>query len=238
MGEMKKNRAVVFGCNALSVEVVTHMHHQEWDLVLAARDSECLDRVKSQGVACRVVDPTSDAELRSLGVGGEVMTVFALFEEEADNVFLTISVKYLDPSVTVVSLSSSDESGKKLRAAGVDRLIDPYKIVGQKLVNMIQRPRVEHLVERLLFGRRHLCVREIRVEAGDKLSGKRLDELDFQGKYQLMLAGIVDREYSDHLAFPLAIPDRRLDPGDVLVVVGQEQKVDLFRRETLSDKEI
>ncbi|WP_172838717.1 NAD(P)-binding protein [Solemya velesiana gill symbiont] len=121
------SKVVIFGCNVLSMEVALRLHERSWDMTLVSKDERCLEGAQNRGFRLVEVeaDYTDDEELKRLGIGLDVDVVFTLFEEDANNVFLTISVKDLDPQVKVVSLAQSKDSAHKLRAAGVSKVIDP-----------------------------------------------------------------------------------------------------------------
>ena len=91
MGHLKLRKVLVFGCNAFALEVINQLSGQDCDLVMVSSDGVCLERVAEKG--CRVIetDYTDDEVLRELGIGSDVDVVFAVFDDDAKNVFLTIS---------------------------------------------------------------------------------------------------------------------------------------------------
>ena len=160
--------------------------------------------------------------------------MFTLFEEDSKNVFLVISAKGIDPDVRVISICQSLDSADKLRAAGANKVIDPYAISGRKIYNIIKHPLVTETIDQLVFGQQQLSVAELEVTAGSPLEGRMLEETSLSRDYNLVLLGVVDREQSDEFIFTPAGGGHRLDSRDVLVVIGPEAEITRLATEMLA----
>lgn len=233
---MKRCRVVIFGCNRVSLEVARNLRERDWDLLLVSADPDCLKSAEAEGLAVREIDYTNDEELKALGLGDDVGVVFTLFEKDSRNVFLVISIRYLAPDIRIISLCQSEHSESKLRAAGVNKVIDPYKISGQRIHNMIKRPLVTEVIERTIFGDRRLGVMELEVEKGSFLDGRSLGELNLSIHYNLVLLGVVDRESGNEFIFATGNVDHRLGPEDVLVVIGPTREIERFEQDSRAKK--
>ncbi|MET0094122.1 MAG: TrkA family potassium uptake protein [Sedimenticola sp.] len=230
-----QSKVVIFGCNALSMEVALRLHESAWDLTLVTKDKLCLESVQNRGFKVVEADYTDDEELKRLGIGLDVDVVFTLFEDDAQNVFLTISVRDLAPSLRIISLAQSKDSAHKLKAAGVSKVIDPYEISGRKIHDMLKRPLIAEAIERLVYGREHLNLAEVTVTEDSFLDGRRLGELGLSKRYNLVLLGVVDRELGDEFIFSTSGVDHKLDRDDVLVVIGPGEEIERLRRDSHSE---
>lgn len=227
----KHSRVLLFGCNSLALEVAGQLIERGWDLLLVTRDHQCLERAMAKGITTREVDYTDDDELRTLGIGSGVNVIFSLFEEDARNVFLTISAKYIDPDVLIITLSQSADSSRKLHAAGADKVIDPYEISGRKIYNMIRQPLIAETMEHVVFGQRFLKVAEVEVAKGSFLDGRMLRDVEISRRYNLLLIGVVDRELGDEFTFVTVGLDHKLDTRDMLVVIGPTEEIEQLRKD-------
>ncbi len=61
-----------------------------------------------------------------------VKTVFCLLEKDSANVFLAISARAIDPNLNIISIGHCEDVSRKLLAAGVNKVINPYQISGRK----------------------------------------------------------------------------------------------------------
>jgi voltage-gated potassium channel len=222
-------KIVIFGCGTAGVEVASRLQERSLGGLLVGNDEACLSRADGEGVATANIDYTQDDELRAIGIGTSVETIFALFEEDAKNVFLTISARAIDPDVKIVSLTQSYDSAQKLRAAGATKVIDPYEISGRKVIDLVKRPLIAEAMENVVYGERYLNMAEVELTADSVFNGRHLNELDLTKRYDMILLGVVDRELGDEFIFATTGTDHKLDSGDVLVVIGPAGEIEKFR---------
>jgi len=227
-----KSKVIIFGCNPLSLAVASHLEGSINDLILVAHENTSVEAMVDRGYHAIDLDYTDDNKLRELGIGTDVTIIFAFFEEDSKNVFLTISAKDIDPDLKVITLTQSQDSANKLRAAGANKVINPYEISGRKIYDMLKRPLIAETIEKVVFGQNDLNLAELTVEESSFLDGKRLGELNLSTNYDLLLLGMVDRELGDEFIFLSSGLDHKLDRGDVLVVIGRADEIDRLKRDS------
>ena len=110
-------------------------------------------------------------------------------------------------------------------------MIDPYEITGRKIHDLIRRPLIAETLEHTVFGQQDLSLAEVVVTEGSSLDGRTLDGLEVNRSYNLLLLGAVDRERGNDFIFAIGRDSYRLDPGDVLVVIGPEEAIASFKRD-------
>lgn len=231
---MGVKRVLVFGCNALSVGVASQLVERGVSTTVISVDDTCLAGLAARGVDTVYADYTDDDELVRLGIGSDVDVIFSFCEDDAKNVFLTISARAIDPELKIISLTQSGDSVDKLVAAGANKVIDPYEISGHKIYDLIKRSLVAEAMEKIVFGQQHLNLAEIAIQENSFLDGQRLEELDLSEKYNLVLLGVVDRELGDEFIFCSSGVDHKLDKEDILVVIGPRKEIERLQ----SDAEI
>ena len=230
---MKKKKVLLFGCNSLVNEVSGQLANREWDITIVSQDEDCVKSLDTKNIAFKDVDYTDDEQLKSLGIGNDVDIVFSFFEEDAKNVYLIISAKDIDPDVLIITLSQAPDSSDKLRAAGADKVIDPYEISGRKIFNMIKKPLISETIEHVVFGQSSINLAEIEIKADSFLDGLRLGEAQLSQNYNLILLGVVDRELGNEFIFRLSDIDHKLDPSDLLVVIGAADEIERLKTDIL-----
>src|ERR671923_32105 len=84
-------------------------------------------------VAVLVVEgrPSDDEALKAAGID-RARAVLACVDSDAENIFITLSARELREDITIVARASVEDSEKKLRRAGADRVISPYKASGRR----------------------------------------------------------------------------------------------------------
>ncbi|MCB1049889.1 MAG: NAD-binding protein [Acidobacteria bacterium] len=73
----------------------------------------------------------------------------SVLTEDADNVFVVLTARSLHPKIKIVSRYKNDDSLKKLKAAGADEAISPYRMGGQRLAHALTQPIPNHLLATL-----------------------------------------------------------------------------------------
>ncbi len=228
---MKRDRILLFGCNAMVIEVASQLANKNRDITIVSQDNDCINRIDKKNITFKKIDYTDDEALKTLGVGEDVGIIFSFFKKDAKNVYLTISAKNIDPDILIITLSQSLDSSDKLRAAGADKVIDPYEISGRKIYNMIRRPLVSETIEQSIFGQNLINLAEIKVQKNCFLDGTRLGESHLSQNYNLILLGVVDKELGNEFIFKLSGIDHKLDPNDVLVVIGTTEEIERLRKD-------
>ena len=221
----------IFGCGPLGLEVAEQLRQRGWELILVDQDPELLKQAARREMSLTEMDYTDDKALEELILGTDLQVIFALFQDDPKNVFLTISARAIRPSLRIITVASTQDSARKLMAAGADKVIDPYQIIGHKVHTLIRQPLVAETMEHTVFGRHDLNLFQVEIPPGSRLAGAMLDDLDLRGSYNLVLLGVVDKERGDDLIFATKGVNHHLDAGDVMVVIGPMGEIERFSRD-------
>ncbi len=226
-----RKKIVVVGASPVGLEVARQLARRGQEVRVVDDSKADVGKAVSQGFAVEQINLQDDDELRRVGIGGDADVLFALLNDDASNVFLVISAKAIAPRLPVVSISGSRDTIERLYAAGATKVIDPYRISGYKIYELMHRSLIAETMERTVFGKVDLDIAEVHVEEGSFLHGKYLDELSLDQHYNLIVLGVVDRHFGDHLIFATDPRRHRMDSGDVLVVIGPEKAFARFHRD-------
>lgn len=222
-------RIAIFGQQHAAVEVAVQLRSREYRILVVGDDETQLARARNLGFETAKVDFRDDVELQKLGLGERLDTVFSLFAEDAENVFLTISVRALAPAVRVLAVAHQSDAVPKLHAAGADKVIDIHEISGRRIWNLLQRPQVTELLESTLFGETGLNLEELTVTAGCFLDGAWMDRVALNADYGLILVGAVDADRGERFIMTTDGFSHQLHAGDTLMVIGHSDDVERLR---------
>jgi voltage-gated potassium channel len=70
---------------------------------------------------------------------------------DADNVFVVLTARSMNPGLTVISRASELESQMKLKRAGATNVIMPERIGGQRMAKLVHQPDVVEFIEYILL---------------------------------------------------------------------------------------
>ncbi|MEA3413790.1 MAG: NAD-binding protein [Pseudomonadota bacterium] len=223
------HRIALFGYYRSAVEVAAYLKGPEYEIVIIDDNENNLAKARDQGYETAKLDYRDDAELKKLGMHDAADTVFSLFPDDAENVFLTISIRALAPHVRIITIAHDPDAVPKLRAAGADKVIDIHEIAGRRIWNLLKRPLVTDLLENTLFGETPLNLAEVPVPEGSQLDGLPLHELNLAYEYDLVLIGVVDRTMTEQFIVTTEGRTHRLTGGDTLLVIGPTDAIECLR---------
>lgn len=78
---------------------------------------------------------SDDATLRHAGIM-RAAGVIACVDSDAENVFITLTVREMRPDLPIVARAAVEDTERKLRHAGADRVVSPYKESGSEMVRL------------------------------------------------------------------------------------------------------
>lgn len=226
---MKLPEIAIFGYNNVGIDVALHLLERGQTFIVADRDEKKVQKAAEDGYGAVLVDLTDDNTLITAGVGANLTTIFCLFPEDAQNVFLVISARALDPRLNIVSVCTTEDAEKKLVAAGANKVINPYQISGRKIYEIIRKPEIVELLDNVVFGRQDLHIVELVIEPGSALEGGNIEEIRIDGEFNLILLGMENREKGTEIRFATSGISQKLEAGDKLVVIGPSREITRFR---------
>lgn len=224
-------RVIIFGYNRLSMEAISNLDAEVHDVLLVDQSESRLALAEENGYKTAVCDYRDDDDLRAIGIGVDVDTIFCFFLEDSENVFLTISARALDDNLNIIAIVEDPNSEEKLIAAGANKVINPYQICGWKIHEMIKKPSITHIMDNTVFGRHDLHVVQVDIPKDSFLENTYSSELKLGEKYNLVLLGVVDKEIDDRLHFTLGELDHQLNAGDILVILGPSREIRAFKKD-------
>lgn len=103
--------------------------------------------------------------------------------EDADNVFVVLTARSLNPDLKIVSRYKADDTYRKLETAGADLAISPQRIGGRRLALGLNNPLISEVIDATL-GQTDLAVSFHHIDIPDNR------------KLACTLADLCDRDYS------------------------------------------
>jgi voltage-gated potassium channel len=162
-----------------------------------------------------------DPVLAEAGTGRACAIVTAT-GSDADNVFIALSARELNPRIAVHARGESDAGIRRLQLAGA-QVVSPYHLGGQRIAHSIARPSVVDFITLAAAADSgaEISLEEVRVGAKSPLDACRLRDLPARGVQVNVVA--IKREGEATRFQPGA--DDALAPGDRVVVVGDGENL-------------
>lgn len=167
-------------------------------------------------------DATDEALLEEAQIA-HARGLFAALPSDADNVFLTLTAKELNPSIFVVSRTETQRTEQTLRNAGADRVVSPYSMGGHRMAQAALRPAVLEIIDLATHHKSlELQIEEIPVHPGSQCSGTTIGVSGLGKKPGTILVAI--KRASGEMIFAPA-DNEIINAGDSLVALAEAERL-------------
>jgi voltage-gated potassium channel len=165
-------------------------------------------------------DATRDETLKQAGID-KAEALLATLPEDADNLFVVLTARELNPQLKIISRASQDTSVRKLKTAGANNVIMPDKLGGAQMATMVLSPDVKEFVDLLSTqSSPEFAIREITCNRELKLN-----ELNVWQKTGATVLGIKSKDGGFKLN---PLPGAILTSGDSLIAMGSHEQLRLL----------
>jgi len=161
-------------------------------------------------------DATQESVLRAAHVE-RAKTFLTCLADDAHNVYAILLARQLNPDINIIARAVDDGADDRLRRAGADQVINPYKLGGMRLAFTALKPTVMDFIEASLPGTSvELELEEIRVHPSSDLAGKTLAGAEVRQRFGIIVVAL---KRGDRSTFNPG-PNELIEAGDVLVALG------------------
>lgn len=212
---------IVCGAGRVGRSVISELVRSGSTVVLIDNDQKRAQWSIDQGIPTLVSDATQDSTLRQARIE-DAKGLVAAIGSDAENVYVTLSARVLNPDLVISARASDEQAQEKLRRAGANTVFTPYAFVGHRLAQAMLRPHVLNFLDVASAfteaGEMNLIAEQIHVETGSALAHRRLSELGINQSFGVILLAV--QKQSGAMTFNPA-GETRIEPGDVLIAIGE-----------------
>jgi voltage-gated potassium channel len=168
-------------------------------------------------------DATNDEALEAAGISNASSLITTL-PSDADNLYVVLSARQLNPDCIIVSRASNDSSDRKLKVAGADNVIMPDKLGGAHMASLVITPDIIEFIDRLsIEGESSSNIEELVIEnLAGKYINKSILDLDLRKRTGCTVIGFKtpNKEY-------IINPDAstKMVPKSKLIVIGRPEEI-------------
>jgi voltage-gated potassium channel len=201
---------IICGFGRVGRQVAHDLHAARAAYVVVDSNGENERLAERAGMCFITGDATDDAVLLQAGIA-RARSLIACADSDANNVFITLTARELRSDIPIVARAAIEDTEKKLKRAGADRVISPYKASGTEMARLALHPQLNGVVD--VDGEYRM--EEIVVGQGCEGLGHSVDDI----RGGSMIVGL--RRGSDFQPQPPA--ETILLPGDVIMAMGTAQ---------------
>jgi len=231
---------IVCGYGRVGRQVVREFAADGVPFVVVDQNPQKVEECLEKGYPAILGEASEDATLEEAGIQ-RARGLVATVNSDADNVFVVLSARKINPGLHIVARASSEESASKLEIAGADRTLSPYAVGGRRLASLATHPLIVDFLDIVTHGEEGIEFRleEFRVPKDSAIADHTIGELKLGERTGAIILAIRNGEGTFDTT-PAA--DDRIFAGDTLVVLGSREQVDrlekLMRGEKLPDESL
>src|SRR5271157_336350 len=215
-----KDHFIICGYGRVGRGAAEELLHAGVPFVVVDIDPTRVERAMMAGLLAVAADSTHDDVLRQVGIERARGLVAAL-ATDADNLFVLLSAKGLNPRIFVATRAAEEGAEEKMRRAGADAVYAPYAITGHRLAQSMLRP---HVVQFLDFTTKDIgqdiAIEQVRVADTSEMVSRSIRDMQLGRDLGVIVMAIRNRD-GRMLFNPPA--DTAVRAGDYLIVMGRRE---------------
>jgi len=160
----------------------------------------------------------------------QTSVAFCVLEDNAKNIFLTISLRAEFPNLTIIALSRDKESANKLTMAGATKVIPLIQTTASIIVDMLDKPIVTDALHSILYEKNDLKVAEIEIQEHSYFDGKYPSDVAWSKEHGIIVLSVIHKNGNSEFIYSAKEKHHSIENGDVFVVIGYEKDIEKFKK--------
>ena len=188
------NHYIVCGYGRMGRAFCRYLIQKGLQFVVVEKNEARIPVMNTDNVLYVAGEATIEDNLRKAGIK-RASNLIATLGTDADNVFLVLLAKGLNPDIYVVARASQNASKRPLDTAGADVVISPFDVGARRMAHAILRPNVIRFLEYAFADEgTDIHIEEIPVSESSRLVGVPLMESGIRQDYNLMILSIIEAD--------------------------------------------
>jgi voltage-gated potassium channel len=212
------NHYVICGFGRMGKQIAEHLAENNLEFVVIENEHANITKLNELDYLYVEADATDDDALIKAGTE-RAKGLVAVLSTDAENVFTTLSTRELNSNIFIVARAIEEGTEGKLKKAGADRVVKPYELGGNRMVQLLLRPGVTDFIEGIARKRDvDISLEQIVVEKDSKLVGLTLAESPIRRELNIIIIAI-DKTGGSFVYNPQS--STKIEVNDKLIAIGQ-----------------
>jgi len=217
-----RNHYIICGYGRVGQQVVEGLRANRYSVIVIDNDPVHTPHLELLGVHHIVGDASEDTTLQEAGIE-HASGLCACLPTDANNVFVVLSARTLNPKLLIIARSNLPESERKLRIAGANQVINPYAITGHRMAAQLLHPSVVEFLDVVMRqGELELRIEEIKIAPKSIMVGKTLTDCRVRQETGVNVLAV--RRFDGQLSIDQG-SDFTMKTGDTLISLGTDAQL-------------
>jgi len=224
---MPKNIALVFGYNKYAFEIVQNVQDRYESVTLYAQHNDVVEEEKH---SVQYFDLSDEWSGVAENMDPSTSIAFCVLEDNAENIFLTISLRAHFNDLTIVAIASNKENANKLSMAGANKVIPIVETTADIITNILELPISNKVLHSILFEENDLKIAQIKIGKHCKIKDEEIVKIEWSRYKGVIVLSLMHQDMSSEFIYASKLKHHILTEGDTLVVVGYNQDIIEFKQ--------
>jgi voltage-gated potassium channel len=223
-----KDHTIIIGYGRNGEQAAMELEDSGVDFVVIEKRENVLSRIRENENLLYIRGDATHEETLFQARIEHAKALIATTPNDADNVFVVLTARSINPGLKIISRASEIESINKLRRAGATNVIMPERIGGQRMAKLVTQPDVVEFVEYILLQQgKDVSLEEVScTRMASAFVNKPLRVLQSKDQSGVNIIGI---KISGAKYVFNPDPELSLSRGDQLFVLGSPVQIGEFR---------
>ncbi|MBT7189534.1 MAG: potassium channel protein [Anaerolineae bacterium] len=217
-----KDHVIVCGFGRVGRNVTDELKVEGVPFIVIDIDPEEAAQATDHGCLAVVGNAANETMLHEVGID-KARALVAAVNSDAENVFITLTARSLQPDIYIVARANYEDSTPKLLRAGANHTIMPYHISGKRIATKLIRPSVADFLDEVVHaGGLEMILEEVYIESGSEFAGKTVAESQIRNQLGITILAcrVQEGDFDTRVG-----PETILQPGGVLIVLGTPKQL-------------
>lgn len=221
-----------YGRNGRQAAIELEEHNVQ--VVIVEQDPEIIQSLRETSGKLYVEGDATDESVLVQTRLENARAMITTLPQDADNLFVVLSAKELNPEIKIISRASFDNSEVKLKRAGATNVIMADKLGGQRMAKLVAQPDVVEFIELMLLqSMDSVVLEEISCHnLASCFAGKSILELDIRNSSGANIIGLKRKDKS-YMINP--VPETTLTSSDKLFALGTRSQINQLIKTITAD---
>ena len=224
-----KTSALIFGYNDYSSQIARNVLNKYKNISIFKLDTD-EKRTDLENFSIEEFDLSDEWADYSQKYDIKKSVAFCILEDDAQNIFLTISLRSAFEDLTIIALATNKESANKLTMAGANKVIPLVETTASIITNMLDKPIVTEVLHNILYEKSDLKVAQIEVRKNTYFNGKYPSDIEWSREHGIIVLSIMHDNGKTEFIYSNRAKHHSIKNGDIFVVVGYVTDIKKFEK--------
>lgn len=234
--EKLTDTTILCGFGRVGQDIALQLHANKHHFIVIDNNENHIALAKQKGYIALFDDASKNSALEEAGINNGAKAVLCTTDNDITNVYITLTSRYLNPDIAIISRANHEENAKKMYQAGASYIVQSFTIAGLLAAEYIGHPVAFEAIHGILHGQQDIHMEALNIYQNCFLAGISLKEANFD-QYRTRLIGVISENpihakrrnryklRNQHFYFN-PDPSFILYEGDIVVLLGRHMGIE------------